>query len=535
MVSANSVNHVADMNPPSIPSYQWQFLSPPERAAVDASSHVIMTQRITNVTLNIADDSGVPYTGALQVTQASTEFISFAGWPNAATEPAWANYTAMTPSRSFESELDWSQIEPVRGKWDFNGPDWQFNNAIEHGMTDLHIWLGPYYGQCCYSIPSWAKGLDESARYNGNASAYDAVKSAMREYVQAVVSHFKGRIQLNELWWEANAYYGNGYWPLDRIIDIIKMEALAIRATDPAARISVDLVYMPPEALQDMKGSTSNNWTTEYFVQQLLVAGVPFDVLGVETHIGTGSVDCAGDVATLYNWLIGLAKFGKPLYIWEDGLESYLPPDWVAKQGPPWWIGTWHGTPTEAKQAEYMIAETLVYLGNPSVTGLRWVFLYDASPWNNDISDAGVLYANGTRKMSFYAVEQLWNSLMVNETIQSLNGVATFKGLAGNYSISAKGYEAAPSVIFVSEGKHNAFSLVLRSTTRTTTSITGITPTTSSTVTENRTSGAPAPHLTGNPALTLAVALGIIIVLAATILKRRKSSSQERKHVKAES
>jgi GH35 family endo-1,4-beta-xylanase len=506
----------------TIPNYQWQFLSASEKAAVNASIGAIMSQRIKNITLNIVDTSGVPYTGKLQVTQTSTEFL------NTVDDPIpgyWNDYLALTPSHSQALFARWSIVEATRGVWDFKGPDYNYAVGVEHGLTRFHMHLGPYYSERYNSIPDWAKPLDKSAR--SNASDYEALKSAMREYVGTVVSHFKGRVQLYELWWEANAYYGNGNWPLDRIIDIIKMEALTIRATDPAARIAVDLVYETPDTLQYLKGSS--NWTTEYFVQQLLAASVPFDVIGLETHIGTGSADAAGDVATLYNWLIELAKFGKSLYIWEDGLESYLPPDWVAQQGPPWWVGPWHGTPSEAKQAEYMVAETLVYLGNPSEIGLEWYLLVDESPWFNNLSDAGVLYSNGTRKMSFYALEHLWSSLMVNGTVQSVNGVAALRGLAGDYSISVEGYGVEPSTLHVSEGKQNMFSLVLRSTT-------SITSTTSGSVTANSTIAAPTPNIIENPVLILAGALCVAVVLvAAMILRRRNPSSQERTHVKAES
>ena len=523
-VLGNTLPVAVAANSPSIPTYQWQFLSPSERAAVNASIRTIMSQRVRNITLDIADSSGVPYTGKLQVTQTSTEFLNWVGWM----EGDWPNYLAMDSSHSFESELDWSQIEPVRGTRDFSGPDWQFGQATAHGMTEFHIWLGPYFAQCCYSFPDWAKPLEKSAL--SNATNYQALKNAMRDYVGAVVSHFKGRVQLYELWWEANAWYGNGNWPMDRIIDIIKMEALTIRATDPAAKISVDLVYLTPDGVQFENSMGSSNWTTEYFAQQLLAAGVPFDVLGLETHIGTGGEDTAGDITTLYNWLNELAKLGKPLFIWEDGLESYLPPDFEAQMGQRWWSSLWHGTPSEAKQAEYMVAETLVYLGNPSVIGLHWLRVSDASPLSINLSDAGVLYANGTRKTSFYALEHLWNSLMVNETIQSVNGVATFRGLAGRYSVSAEGYEADPSVIYVSEGKQNTFSLVLKSTTN----VTGITSTTSGSVTANKTVPAPAPQLVENPLLILAGALGIaIVLLAAIVLRRRRPSSQERRHVES--
>jgi GH35 family endo-1,4-beta-xylanase len=446
----------------SIPTYQWQFLSASEKADVDASVKVMMNERFKNVTLNISEDAGAPYVGSLQVTQTFTDFSDFGSGCDYK-----AGLLAINPSRSCMVEARWDEVEPVRGEWNFSTPDSEYTDAVTHDMTDLHMFLGPSAGQCppwnCYYIPDWAKSLWESARAYGNSSDYESLKSAMREYVEVVVSHFKGRIEQYELWWEANAYFGNDHWPLGLIIDIIKMEALTIRAVDPAAKIFVDLVRVTPDAIKYLDGASNNNWTTEDFVQRLLAAGIPFDVIGLETHIGSGWVDMSGDVATLYNWLIELVKFGKPLYVWEDGLESYLPPDWVAKQGPPWWVGTWRGTPSEAKQAEYMVAVTLVYLGNPSVIGVRWYGIRDDPVWSTVVSDDGVLYANGTRKVSFYALEQLWSSLMVNETLQSVNDVVTFRGLAGNYSIPAKGYEVEPSVLHVSEGKPSTFSLVLRS------------------------------------------------------------------------
>jgi hypothetical protein len=52
---------------------------------------------------------------------------------------------------------------------------------------------------------------------------------------------------------------------------------------------------------------------------------------------------------------------------------------------------------------------------------------------------------------------------MVNETIKSVNGVATFRGLTGNYSISVEGYEPTTVPIHVAEDKQNTFPLVLSS------------------------------------------------------------------------
>lgn len=452
VVSANSAHLAPEANSPSIPSYQWQFLSPSEKAAVDASSGVIMGQRMMNVTLNVADASGVPYTGTVRVKQDSTSFIHAAGWPDG----DWEEYLALTPSRSYTIIADWSVEEPIKGMFDFSGPDYEMKSAALMGMVNFYLNIGPDLGKCpgCPSLPPWAGALD-----------YDFLKSAIQNYDKALVSHFKGRIQYYELWWEANAWYSNGKWPLNHIIDVIKMEALTIRSIDPTARICIDLVNAPPNRLwyfNEDVGTPGYSWTTEYFVQQMLTAGVPFDVIGLETHIGNGYAGHAGGIDTLYNRLIELAKFGKPLYIWEDGLGTYLDPAWASRvMGSWWWGGPWHGTPSEEKQAEYMVAETIVYLGNPSVLGVQWWALQD---YPSDSFHMGVIsYPDGARKKSFYAMEQLWNSLMVNETVQSINGVATFRGLAGNYSVSVEGYETEPSVIHVSDGEPNTFSLVLRS------------------------------------------------------------------------
>jgi len=442
VVSANSVHLTPEANSPSIPNYQWQFLSASEKAAVDASLKVIMNERFKNITMNVVDASGVPYTGTVRVTQDSTSFIHFAGDPDGAWEGpwlrdySWRQYLALSPSRSYTiaGSARWNIAEPVRGTFDFSNFDSQWNWAAHHGMVDFHLNIGPSFGPCCYWIPEWAKNLD-----------YDSLKSAIQEYDEALVSHFKGRVQYYEIWWEVNGHRSNNNWPMAHIIGIIKMEALTIRSMDPSARIYVDFI-------DTRWGSDPENgdWTIEDFVKQLLASGVPFDIIGDETEYGNYWPGAGID--TLYNRLIAIAKFGKPIYVWEDSLGSHDGPECDRPE-------TWHGTPSEDKQAEYMVAETLVYLGNPSVLGVHWFELQDY-----DACHCGVIsYPDGARKKSFYALEQLWNSLMVNETVQIVNGVAAFRGLAGNYSISVEGYETEPSAIHVSDGKQNTFSLVLRS------------------------------------------------------------------------
>jgi hypothetical protein len=415
-----------------LPNYEWKFLSASEKAAVDAALDTIRNQRIESVTFNILDESGKPYRGPVVVTQDSTSFIFLAGF-NAASSVVPLYFTALTPSRSSYLWAAWHDVENSKGgAFAFTGPTYDYEQSEQAGMTDFHIELGPYFSPTPgWSMqPDWTKGMD-----------YESFKAAMAKYVATTVSHFKGWVQNYHLWLEANMYYGNGNWPLQRIVDIIKMEADTVRATDPNAKIYVDLDNTGSGSLSyQPQGS---NWTTEFFVQQLLAAGVQFDVIGIEPNIGEGEAARDGGVDTFYHRLIQLGALGKPLYVWEEGLESYIDPKYANQMRGDWWVGTWHGTPSEEKQAEFMTAEIIVALGNPNMKGMKFALLSD------DPSDAlfwhqyrGLLHSDGSPKPAFYAVQSLWRSLLVNITTQISDGSVEFMGLPGTYTVRVEGYKA---------------------------------------------------------------------------------------------
>jgi hypothetical protein len=268
------------------------------------------------------------------------------------------------------------------------------------------------------------------------------------------------------------------------------------------------------------KGS---NWTTEFFVQQLLAAGVPFDVVGIETHYGEGDAWTEGDIATRYNRLITLSKLGKPIYAFEDGLESHIDPNSIKLD---YWA-PWHGEPTEAKQAEYMVAETLVYLGNPSVVGVRWYQLQD-EPWDapQHRYQGVLIYPNGSKKESFYALQNLWGNLTTHANIQSEDGVATFTGLPGDYSISAQGY--LPVKVTVTEAASTmTFKITFQSIYTTSTTLQTISISASGLV-QSSAIRSEQGVLSGQyvPAVTVAFIAAVVVVSLVFIFTRRNRSTK---------
>ena len=506
----------SDVSAQGIPIIQWKFLSAAEKAAVDKSVETIRAERLKNVSLLISDEWG-SYTGAIQLTQTSTSFIDLPERAHIPSRALWPEYTLMTPSRSYYVRAPLKSVEPSRGVWSFNDAEYDYSLALRHGMIDFHIFVGPYLGtfQDSNQEPPWAQHLN-----------YTSLKGVLHEYVQRLVTRFKGRIQYYHLWAEANTNSGNANWPLSNIVDVIKVEAEAIRSIDPKARICIDLMNISPDLLPVF--GRGSNWTTEFFVQQLLVAAVPFDVIGIETHYGEGDAWTEGNIATLYYRLITLSKFGKPIYVFEDGLESRIDPNSIKLD---YWA-PWHGEPTEAKQAEYMVAETLVYLGNPSVVGVRWYQLQD-EPWDAPQHRyQGLLtYPNGSRKESFYALRNLWGNLTVHTTIQSMDGVVMFTGLAGNYTASVEGY--LPIMFHVAEGlSAQSFNITLVSVKPQTVSTSTSIVTSSAASEENSSVTIMMKRLlatrVGN-ILLAALAMTIVIAALTVVGQRIKSLSRRRK------
>lgn len=487
-----------------VPSYQWKFLSAKEKDAVDKSIAFIRSHRIQNVSLNIMDDAGHPYTGPLSITQDSTSFIFWVGDPDWPQAGKWKEYLAMTPSRTYYMYgASWKYVEPSKYVFGLSDADYDYSKGLLHGIVDFHVLMGPDMGgPFPETPPDWAMHSD-----------YETYKTHLMKYVEFLVTHLKGKVHYYLLWDEANVWYGNGNWPIERIIEIIKLEAVTIRSIDPEAKIVTALTEISPERLRDFeKTAEGHNWTTEDFVRRLVAADVPFDIIGIDSYYGCQPWPSrAGDLYTLYNRLATLGEFRKPLYVWESGPVSYIAPHYLT-EGLQY---LWHGAPTEEKQAEYILAETLILLGNPLMTGVRFNILYDRPVLTDSYhSYQGLIHTNGTQKRAFSALQELWNNLTVNNvTLQSDNGAAVFRGLAGNYTLNVEGYR---SVKFeVSNGKSNlTLSLTSLNPTTMTTEVTS-----TSLASTSQASQGPALSLAGN--MVLGILLGVVVVIALALATRR--------------
>lgn len=135
----------------------------------------------------------------------------------------------------------WAKTEKEKGKYDFAWLD-----AIVDGLLEQNVkpWM------ClCYGNPLYGDG-------NTLGNAIPSALGPWKKYVQAVVEHFKGRVQCYEVWNEPNISVNAGH--PERYVKLLKATSPVIRQADPDASIaafalaSLDYAFLD-EALRALK------------------------------------------------------------------------------------------------------------------------------------------------------------------------------------------------------------------------------------------------------------------------------------------
>ena len=131
--------------------------------------------------------------------------------------------------RLWDAGTNWSQVEAVRGTYNWKALDTSLDVAKRHGMKDILLVLG--------GTPTWNASRIRPGDYPvpGAASAPKSL-AAWDDFVSAVVTRYQGRIAAYQIWNEASlAMFWNG--SPEKLAEMTKRAADIIRAEDPKATI----------------------------------------------------------------------------------------------------------------------------------------------------------------------------------------------------------------------------------------------------------------------------------------------------------
>ncbi len=200
--------------------------------------------------------------------------------------------------------------------------------------------------------PNWS-------RADGNARGSYAPPDDFEDYgdfVEAVVSRYRGRIRFYQVWNEPNIYPEWGNQPVDPVAytRLLCMAYDRIKAADPDA-VVISGALAPTIALGTLRAEGGNNLMDTVFLQRMYDAGAAdcFDILAVNNYmLWSGPTD--------RRLRPNLVNFSRPMWIRDLMIANgdAHKPIWITEMNSnavPEGIPATYGRVTEAQQARYAV------------------------------------------------------------------------------------------------------------------------------------------------------------------------------------
>ena len=331
----------------------------------------------------------------------------------------------------------WRGYEPVQGQ-----PSSAALLMAAHRFRDLGITLKGHPLTWHTECPRWLLGRP-----------LPSVESALRGRITREVSQFAGVI---DIWDAINELVimpvfkaeENGITPLCRAKGRMAMGRLAFE-TAKAANPGVTLL------LNDFDLTTAY----ECLIEGLLEAGVPIDVIGLQTHMHQGY----RGTEAIMDRLDRFARYGLPLHFTEVSLVSghLMPSDIVDLND--FQVEDWPSTPDgEARQSAEIVDLYKTLLAHPAVQAITYWGLTDRTAWLG--APIGFLRADGSKKPSYDALLGLIKGawwVPPTRAVTNAAGQIDVTGFKGVYQVSVVGGEqqarwqlgATPELVFNVSGE----------------------------------------------------------------------------------
>lgn len=174
-------------------------------------------------------------------------------------------------------------------------------------------------------------------------------------------------------------------------------------------------------------------------IEECLAAGVPMDVIGIQSHQHQGF----WGLEKLHQVLERFSVFGMPLHFTENTFVSGDPiPPHITDLND-WRVSEWPTTPEgEERQARNLVDMVTTLFAHPLVEAFtNWD--YTDGAWLG--APAGLVRKDGSCKPAWHALNGLINGAWsTHETLMTdENGQLTLEGFRGQYSVKVDGQEAA--------------------------------------------------------------------------------------------
>lgn len=268
--------------------------------------------------------------------------------------------------RLWDAYVAWPNLEPEKGKWNFETLD-AYVNLAEENQVELMMLLG--------LSPKWASSQPDkpSAYGQGNAAPPQNLED-WRNYVRTVATRYKGKIHYYELWNEPNGYKRFYHGTMEEMLELCREAYQILKEVDPTVQV------ISPSATGDWGSSPGTEWLDNFLSQG---GGDYADIIGYHFYVMPGPPE---NMVRLIKKVQGvMAKHGQQdKAIWNTECT---------------WLGNWI-LPSEEEEAAYVARS---YILNWA-TGVDRVYWYAWDSGENvrikltrsdsaTLTPAGVAYA----------------------------------------------------------------------------------------------------------------------------------------------
>lgn len=196
-----------------------------------------MTPSATSAGQPTAPTTATPTTSATPTPTASGPFVGQVVSPDlmglhvsGVQEGQWPDSNvAFGALRLWDAGTNWSQVEAIKGRYDWRALDKALTTAEDNGVDDVLLVLG--------STPTWNASRVKAGDYPvPGAASPPKDENAWDDFVSTVIDRYKGRIDYYQIWNEASlAMFWNG--SPAKLAELTKRAADIIHREDPDARV----------------------------------------------------------------------------------------------------------------------------------------------------------------------------------------------------------------------------------------------------------------------------------------------------------
>ena len=214
---------------------------------------------------------------------------------------------AQAGSRSARMGVGWRDVERVRGEYNWDGYDEDFQRAWDQGLEVIAMIV---------DMPDWA--IPEGRQPHAGPPKADALPN-FKNFCQALAARYRGRLTRYEIWNEQNGYSWHEFNRADEYVPMLRAAYEGLKAGDPDCLVGVGGMDDP-----DIKPGDETGWRGAFYMRRVYEANGQryFDAVGDHPYCRQPARDLPTKVRAVHQVLAEHGDEHKPFWLTEYGWNT---------------------------------------------------------------------------------------------------------------------------------------------------------------------------------------------------------------------